>query len=582
MQSRSLPPLRPAMAGLLVLTLFAPLGRAQIGGTSGVTELLSHNWKGHQALDHCRAPSVSEDGRYVAFETYASLLPVDTNATQDIYVLDRATGVLVCASTTAFGVYGDNLSRAAFLSADGRWVVFVSLAENLQGLDFNADWDVFRKDLQTGELVRVSDAYLSPEASNAGSDYPSISDDGRYVAFPSESSDLIPNDTNGVIDLFVRDMDTGLTERVSDGVWGQSNGNATRGMISGDGTHVTFSSLANNLILADANGVSDVFVKQLGSNPTLASRTPMGLPGNGFSYVPTISTDGSRVAYTSSAADLVATDINGVSDVFVFDVPTLTNTRVSVTSDGSEVAGLSSSASLSRDGQVVAFYSLGAIAPLSSPLGGVFVHDLQTGGSWTASLPSGATLVANEESTRPALALGGSAVVFDSEASNLVDDDTNAFNDIFVRTLHPDPFTYCSSPPTIQDCRPQLVSSGYSSASGADFFFLIGDDLPNQRAGLLFYGFEGPTANPWAGSTMCVAGVKRRTPLMTTGGLPLPANDCTGFFAFDMNSYAAGLLGGNPRPELSIVGQVVNAQFWGREGPTGTYLTTAVQYVVGP
>ena len=582
MLSRPSTLLSPAVAGWLALTLFAPSGRAEIAGTGGVTELLSLDSTGQQATSSCSEPAVSEDARFVAFETHSALLPDDTNFQKDIYVLDRQTGDLVCASTNQTGVFGNQISRNPFISADGRWVVFDTLSDNLQSLDNNSQWDIFRKDLATGELVRVSNAHLSPLAGGSASEHPSISDDGRYVAFESHSNDLIPNDTNGEADVFVRDMLTGLTERVSDGVWGQSNGEAGRAMISGDGLHVAFESDASNLVLIDNNSAYDVFVKQIGFNPTLVSRTPGGSSGNDNSFDPTISSDGMRVAFSTIATNLSATDTNGLADVYVYDVPTQTNVRASVTSAGNQVNSYSQGASIARDGQSVVFQSGGAIAPLDSPGTDVFVHDLQTGSSWTASLPSGTSQAANDNSLAGALALGGSGVVFSSEATNLVPGDMNAQHDVFLRTMHPDPFTYCSAPTTVQGCVPQLTHTGYSSVSNADFFTLIGDDLPNHRSGLLFYGFEGQASNPWGGSTMCVAGIKRRTPLMTTGGLPLPANDCTGFFTFEMNDYAAGLIGGNPRPELSVVGQVVNAQFWGRQGPSGTYLTTALQYVVGP
>ena len=582
MQSRTPRSPLPAAAGLLVWTLLAPTVRADIAGASGVTEIVSLDSTGQIATLPSSKPSLSEDGRFVAFSSYAPLLPADPDGDEDVYVLDRQTGDLVCASTTQAGLYGDASSRGPFISADGRWVVFESLATNLQSLDFNAQWDVYRKDLLTGELVRASDAHLSPLAGNSASTHASVSDDGRYVAFASYSSDLIASDTNGLSDVFVRDMLLGQTQRVSNSIVGEPNGNSTQPMISGDGTRVAYTSVATNLYPFDNNGTSDVFVTQPGGNAILVSRSQVGLTADNYSIDPSISSDGSRVAFTSRASNMVDLDTNGWEDVFVFDVPTLTNTRVSVTSAGTQLGDNSNEPCISRDGLAVAFKSYDNAAPLSSPYEDVYVHDIQTGGTWTVSLPSGTFPGPNAGSSSPAVAQGGAVIAFDSEASNLLAGDTNALSDVFVRTSHPDPFAYCSSTTTIQGCVPQLSSFGYPSVSLGVFFTIIGDDLPNQRTGLLFYGFEGQSSNPWAGSTMCVAGIKRRTPLMTTGGLPQPANDCTGFFAFDMDHFAAGLLGGNPHPGLTNVGQVVNVQFWGREGWTGTYLTTALQYVVGP
>jgi Tol biopolymer transport system component len=569
------------LTAFLALTLLAAPAPADVAGSNGVTEIVSLDSTGQLALAYSDEPSISEDGRYVAFVSLAALLPSDANADYDVYVLDRWTGTLACASTTPGGTYGNAESESPHISADGRWVVFHTSATNFQPLDGNFASDVYRKDLLTGALVRASDAHLSPAAGNDSSSFATVSDDGRYVAFASYADDLIASDTNVSRDIFVRDMDTGLTQLVSTGILGQANSGSGGSMISGDGTHVTFDSVASNLVLFDLNGISDVFVVELGTNPVLVSRNLAAQPANGTSANPTISADGGYVAFESYANDLVAVDINGNRDVFVFDANTFTVEMGSLRSDQTQGSGADSPA-ISRDGGALAFQSTGFYAPFAGGFDDVYVRDLVTQETWTAGRPSGTTIEPNDKAGEPVLALGGSLVAYSSVASNMVAGDSNGVKDIFVRTMHPDPFAYCTSSTTAQGCQPSLTPNGFPSVTSGDFFTIVGDDLPNQRAGLLFYGFEGASSNPWGGATMCVAGHKKRTPLLTTGGNPPASDDCTGFLAYDMNGFAAGTLGGNPKPELSLVGQQVNVQFWGREGPSGTFLSAAVEYIVGP
>lgn len=571
-----------ALAGIL---LTAPAAWAQVGGSSGLTELGSVDASGQFPNDLSSTSSLSADGRYLSFHSPAALLPGDTNGNSDVFVLDRSTGTLTCASTTQAGNFGNALSFGASISGDGRWVVFSTGATNFEPLDSNADLDVYIKDLQTGILSRVSNAHLSPAAGNGESLAGNLSADGRYVVFQSTASDLVPNDTNGHLDVFRRDMQTGLTQRVSNGVFGQANGSSGGGRISGDGTHVAFTSSATNLVLFDTNSKQDVFVVKVGFNPALVSLNIFGQPANGNSYGPDINQDGSRVCFTSSATNLAIGDTNALADVFSVDVDTLDVERVSLTSEQAQVFSSSTSPRISRDGRVVAFVSSGSFAPFGSVgTTNVYLRDLEVDRTWTASRPSGTTTIADDQSSAPALALNGALVGFSSRATNMVPGDTNGEQDIFVRTVFPDAYAYGSGSTTLAGCQPQLGASGFPSPTSGDFFTLEGDLLPNQKVGLLFYGFQGQATIPFDGATLHVAPPLARSPLIATSGNLPGVNDCSGFFAYDMNGFAAGLYGGNPRPELSIVGQQVNAQFWGRDVPggTGTFLTGALEYVVGP
>lgn len=571
-------------AGPLTLVALCP-GPAAAQGANGVTEIVSLDAGGGFLTNYSAAPAISEDARYVAFTSREALDPADANGESDIYRLDRQTGIAAGVSCTPAGIFGNDSSFEARMSADGRWIVFSTLASNFEPLDANGTYDVYRKDMLTGELVRVSNAELSPAAGDDESLHAAISDDGRWVAFQSSASDIVANDTNGASDVFLRDMQTGLAERLSEGVWGQANGSSFWPMIAGDGSRIAFTSAATNLLIFDGNAKNDVFVVEPGSNPMLVSRNTLGQPANGHSTAPHVSADGGLVVFSSSATNLTdQDDLNGFADVYAFDVDTLAMERVSLTSGQLGMPSNAQNAHVSRDGRYVAFSSLEDFAPYASPgYRDVFVRDLVLDTTWTASRPSGTTTIANGgHSNGAVLAQGGAVVAWYSDAPDMVPGDPNGENDVFVRTMHPDPTPYCSGSTTSAGCLPELSASGWPSVSTGDFFTFQGNDLPNQKLGLVFYGFAGRAMIPFGGAALCVAPPLARTPLIATNGNPPAMDDCSGFFAWDMNGFAAGLGGGNPRPELSIVGQQVNVQFWGRDGAASTFLTNAVEYVVGP
>ena len=569
---------------LVAFSLITATAAAQVGGTNGVTEVVSRDSTGAVAADGGSYPSLSADGRYVAFLSDGALVPADDGLYKDAYVYDRETGTVVAASTSLAGVHANWETIDVAISGDGRWVAFATRATNLVTLDNIGLEDIFVKDLQTGVVVRASNAYLSPFAGNGFSLAPSISDDGRYVAFQSRSSDLILGDTNGKDDIFVYDVQTNQTQRVSEGILGEANGHSTLPAISGDGTHVAYESLADNLLLFDFNLDPDVFLVEIGQLPVLVSRTPFGGFGDGPSRAPAISFDGSVVAFESNATDLVPIDSNGsVTDVFVYDAEVLATEVASLDHLGNQLMGSADTVALSRNGRVVTFDSTGDFAPLNGMFHNVYMRDLDAAMTWTMDRPTGSTGSNAGSAGLGAIAANGAIVAFVVAGDDFDPEDNNGDEDVYLRNVHRDPFEYGSPSLTFHGCLPNLEPFGFSSVTGATDLTLVGDSLPNQKTGLLFYGFEGAAANPWGGATMYVAGKKKRTPLMNTGGNAM-GDDCSGFIAYNMNHYAAGLLGGTPKPELSIVGQQVNVQFWGRDplSASGTLLSTAVEYIVGP
>ncbi|MGD9519826.1 MAG: TolB family protein, partial [Armatimonadota bacterium] len=216
-------------------------------------------------------PSISAEGRYVAFIGFGwadNLVPGDTNDTNDIFVHDRLTGQTTRVSVATGGGQANDWSEGPSISADGRYVAFHSSADNLVPGDTNGHEDIFVHDRLTGETTRVSVATGGGQA-NQGSWEPSISADGRYVAFHNLASNLVPGDTNGSEDVFVHDRVTGQTTRVSVSTGGgQANGESGKPSISADGRYVAFESLASNLVPGDTNGVEDIFVHDRGGGTT--------------------------------------------------------------------------------------------------------------------------------------------------------------------------------------------------------------------------------------------------------------------------------------------------------------------------
>jgi len=308
---------------------------------------------------------VSADGRWVVFYSWANnLIAGDTDGHSDVFVHDRQTGTTELISVANDGTQGNGDSVEPGISADGRWVVFVSWASNLVVGDTNEKPDVFVYDRQTGTMERVSVASDGTQGNGESgvilhqegwSDGPSISADGRWVAFTSNASNLVPGDTNecddpiigphNCYDVFVHDRQAGTTVRVSVGSDGaQSEDESGAPSISADGRWVVFVSSAGNLVAGDTNeclystGASncpDIFVhdRQAGTTERV-SVASNGTQADGISGAPSISRDGRWVVFHSWAGNLVAGDTNGYSDIFVYDRQTGTTELISVANDG--------------------------------------------------------------------------------------------------------------------------------------------------------------------------------------------------------------------------------------------------------
>ena len=328
-----------------------------------VSRKVSGDGAGNEQSDR---PTISYDGRFVAFDSVASDLTgpndpggIDTNGFKDIYLRDMAAGTTIRVSLSSANAQTDKSSGDAEISGNGGHVAFKSFATGLVEHDHNAEADIFVRDVKSGTTERISVGDQGQEA-NGESQYPSISGDGRYVAFESHANNLVPDDTNGVTDIFLRDRLLGTTVMVTD-VNGGADGLSTGASISGDGRHVAFASVATNLVANDGNAKTDVFVRDMESGMfTRISENVDGKDASGLSSQPSIVADGSKVAFESDAADLVqpGADTNGSTDVFVRDVTTGKTTLESVSDQGTQGNHVSVAPKIAADGKHVAFDSL--------------------------------------------------------------------------------------------------------------------------------------------------------------------------------------------------------------------------------
>jgi Tol biopolymer transport system component len=306
---------------------------------------------------------------------------------------------------------------------------------------------------EPSSITRVS-VDNSGNEGNGGSSAPTISADGRYVAFDSSASNLVPGDTNGDFDIFVHDRHTSETTRVSvDSAGKEVEGTSEYSAISADGRYVAYSSDAANLVPGDRNQCDphtnspgrciDIFIHDRETRETtLVSVDSVGNQGNSESNYPAISADGRYVAFESKASNLVAGDTNGATDVFVHDRETGQTTRVSIDSAGNEASGGSWRPDINADGRYVAFMSLASnltqgdtntceTDPAPGTCSDIFVHDRQTGETTRVSVDSAGN-EGNHASAYPAISADGRFVAFMSLASNLTQGDTIRKRRIFV------------------------------------------------------------------------------------------------------------------------------------------------------
>ena len=430
---RALPPLLPLMLFLLALAWAGPAAATPSVPAGGRVSVSSAE---AQANDDSFTLDISADGRLVLFSSRATdLVPGDTNGQSDLFLRNLVTGTTTRVNLADDESQVEALTGGGQMSDDGRFIVFSSSDPDLVAGDTLGHADVFLRDRVAGTTTRVSVSDGEAEA-NDGSFSPGISGDGTRVGFTSDANNLVTGDTNGVNDVFLRDLSAGTTQRVSISTTeGQSDFSSVGASLDQDGSVVVFQSAADDLIGAnDTNGQVDIYARNLAAGSTF--RVSVGVDsvqGDGPSFVGRVSDSGSQFTWESDAQNLVPDDGDGHRDVFFRSIaPGGTTERVSVDTGGGDSDGFNTGTELNGSATEVAFSSEATDLVAGDTDGAtqsVYVRDLVDDVTRKISVRPGTVLDGLSED--PLLADNG-VVAFDSEATNLVAGDTNGDTDVFV------------------------------------------------------------------------------------------------------------------------------------------------------
>lgn len=374
-------------------------------------------------------PLLDATGRYAFFTTAQGIVAADTNAALDVYRKDRLSGGVQRVSLMGEATQINAKSALCGASSSGRYVTFQTTSATADLAN-----QIWRRDLVAGTTTRVTAAGSGASGSVSGTECP-VSDDGNRVAFTSAGSGLGCGSSGEQVIL--RRIDTNVASCMSVSTGGDiANAKSGRVALSGSGDVVAFVSSADNLVSGDTNSTYDVFLRQISTNTTTRITKPGGAQLDGDSQSPSLSATGRYVAFTSNSATIVPDDDNATRDVFRLDRQTSTFERVSVSTGGVEGNGYSTSPSISGDGAFVAFES---DATNLYPADGngdtdIFRHDITLGRTDLASRVWNGISAGNGVSWHgPAISDDGRVVAFESGATNLVPNDTNGAYDTFVR-----------------------------------------------------------------------------------------------------------------------------------------------------
>jgi Tol biopolymer transport system component len=399
------------------------------------------------------------------------------------------------ANVSTAGRESNGSTFGAVVSANGRYVAFASAASTLVPKDRNETSDVFVHDLRSRRTIRASISSAGVE-SNGPSLKPSISENGRIVAFPSWAANLVRGDRNRTEDVFVRDQGGRTTRRVSRAVRGEPNGPSRAALVSADGRIVVFSSEASNLVPADLNETLDVFVTETTNRRT--TRVSAGARGRavGRSEASSVDADGGVVSFRSFAPNLVPGDRNKLADVFVVDRHAQTTERVNVSSGGRQANRPTFRGMVSGNGRFVGFRSRASnlVPGDTNHALDVFVHDRVTGHTTRVSVASDDSeadasgferwVRNNLFTSRPFLSANGRYAAFSSRAPNLVHGDRNGNADVFVHDLRTGRTIIVSAAPGGRQANDDSFVCGISSDGRIVAYTSLADNLvPGDRNG---------------------------------------------------------------------------------------------------
>ena len=400
---------------------------------TGEVVLVSVNATGDMSANaDVSEPMMSADGNVISFVTKSTnLVSIDLDSHADVYIRDLTTGTTSLVSVSLLGTSGANQNcDIAILSVDGSTVVYQSTANNLAAIDTNGVGDIFARDLSTGTTHLVSTNLSNTGSADGFSGHPTISANGRMISFESNAGNLTANDNNSDWDVFTRDLSTGMTHLVSINSAGSGSGNAGSGTssISGDGHVVLYFSRSTNLHPSDTTNDVDLFARNLATGMTqLVSDAP---PSNGVFSLPRLSDDGNVVVFSDSR-DIYARDLT-------MGITRLVSVNATGTGGGDQWSSFSS---MSADGNVIAFTSAATnLHPLDTEIGSasdydIFVRDMAPGVTRLVSVNASGISAGNAPSAGGYVSADGSVVTFTTTASDIVANDLNGFNDVFAIDL---------------------------------------------------------------------------------------------------------------------------------------------------
>ena len=576
---------------LLGLAVYAKPGDAVQGCP---VEWISKSASGQPAWGDSGTSALSSDGRFVAFVSEAANLASGNNNgyLTDIFVVDRNLQTIEQVSVSTTGVGGNDTSMEPDISGDGRFVVFVSESTNLDPLDTHPAPDIYLHDrqMQTTQLVSIHIKPPAPFFPGLGSAEPKISPDGRFVVFTHWEDNIVPGDSNGVRDVFLRDTTTGVTELVSlasNQVQGDLD--SSHAEVSADGRYVAFLSEAKNWyrVMHPFSSVHRNYVyvrdralgKLIPVNLNAAGTLGPGWAGASLA----MSEDGRTLVYPWGVQGmpkwigaLVAHDLlTGSVDLIAHSI---------FGTKSSQTYAAAKRPSISADGRFVVYDDPGKELVLNSQNKGcpnVYIHDRMTGltqvaglgpnGQWPSLPPQTCA-----EAFYPSISADGRVISFACEDPTF--GSGNAYYNIYVRTCDwTQPAVYCAAQRNSLGCKPGISGTGSPSASAGSGFTVGVQNLISSSYGFFFYSTRKPLIAPFQGGYLCMPQPIRRMPLQATGGSTAP--DCSGSFALDFNAWIA--TGADP---MLVAGENACVQAWSRDpgSATGSNLSDAIVFAIGP
>ncbi len=403
----------------------------------GVPVRITMNTMGGEITAHALLPQVSSNGQFIVFQSDATdLVTGDTNGRNDVFLYDRSSGNMERVSRGVGGVQGDNDSYYGAVSATGRYVAFASRATNLVPMDTNNTRDVFLLDRTLDTVERVSVATGGAQG-DGNSHFPTVSADGRYISFRSSSTNLVAGDTNGVDDIFLRDRQMATTIRITEVTGSDANG-AAQNPDMDDGTYVAYETLATNVVMTDTNTAHDVYLYEISTGiTTLLNESAPQTTANGMGMHVRLSPDGSWAAFSTSASNITGgLDMDSTWDIHTYETGTGTREVASLTHTGAKATQISQFGIPSDGGDRVVFLSTATnltAAPDTNGTRDIFVRDKLAG--TTVRLLGEGGVEPDANIMIPDISADGTVIVFNTTATNMVSGDTNGVYDIFVYQL---------------------------------------------------------------------------------------------------------------------------------------------------